>query len=478
MGTYKTLNLKDIQDRTINQAIVVFFILGLIGQVFVIFRSIQHGFKLASFSGFIGVTFLSIICYFRHNLSTKIKVLILLGVIFLNLIAGLNSLGIVASAKYYIPIIPAFIAFITTYKNAILSLISFLLVYTLFGVLIITDNLIINVNYQDYTSNIYTWGVDLTIIMLTSWGLLFIGKNFRESLLTSFNEIKKHKNNLERLIEERTNELKEKNSELENTIKQLNIKSKIIEQQNKELKITLDQLKTTQSQLLHSEKMASLGILTAGVAHEINNPLNYIMGAYVGLQHNYTNKSFYKNYEETGVLIDALKTGVERSSEIVKGLNQFSRKTDSHDEDCNIHTIINNSIVMLNNKINNRIDIRKHFTDNNCIIKGNVSNLHQIFINLLYNAIQAVDEKGTISIETTNDDSNLIIIITDTGSGISNENLKKITDPFFTTKSPGEGTGLGLSITYNIIKEHNGKLLFESELGKGTIVKIILPQKI
>lgn len=292
-------------------------------------------------------------------------------------------------------------------------------------------------------------------------------------------ELIKHKENLEELVIQKTHELETFNEELHATNKELYKKNEIIHSQNHELKATLLNLQEAQAQLLQSEKMASIGILTAGVAHEINNPLNYIMGSYVGLLRHYEESTFSDNSEQVGRLLEAMKIGIDRSTAIVQGLNLFSRKSDSYEENCNVHMIIDNSLAMLHNQMKHNITVEKNYFASDIVINGNVGNLHQVFINLLVNAVQSIESKGVgvISIKTEAEKSNLIVKITDTGTGISAENLKKITDPFFTTKDPGKGTGLGLSISYNIIKEHRGLLEFKSEAGKGTLVKIVLPKK-
>ncbi len=217
-------------------------------------------------------------------------------------------------------------------------------------------------------------------------------------------ELEMHRNHLEKLVSEKTHDL---------------------EIAYKDLQASLKNLQETQAQLLQSEKMASLGILTSGVAHEINDPLNFIMGAYIGLLRHYEDNSFTENHEQIGLLIKTLKTGLDRSSAIIKGMIEFSRKTDSLDEDCDIHSIINNSLTMLHNKIKNGVTVEKDYFDSDIIIKGNVGNLHQVFINVLGNAIQAIDTKGAILIKTESKQSNVVIKITDTGTGISPENLKK-----------------------------------------------------
>lgn len=332
--------------------------------------------------------------------------------------------------------------------------------------------------HRDINKNIHYVDVSVNPVFDDKGNVVYLipeGRDITEMKIAE-RELENHKNNLEKLVSEKTTDLESAYQELQSINEELHDKNEIISEQNQKLKSTLQNLKETQAQLLQSEKMASLGILTAGVAHEINNPLNFIIGAYEGLSNHFSNNSFSENREQIELLINALKLGVDRSSAIVNGLNQFSRKTDSHNEDCDIHAIINNSLNMLQNQYKHHIEVKKIFSDSVYGIKGNVGNLHQVFINVLSNAIQSINSKGEIVIKTAFEKRHVIITVTDSGSGISAENLKKITDPFFTTKDPGKGTGLGLSITYNIIKEHKGSLEFESEVGKGTMVRIVLPK--
>ena len=266
-----------------------------------------------------------------------------------------------------------------------------------------------------------------------------------------------------------------KRRNLEKELKEFqNLLEKKVKLRTEELESAIKHLSETQAQLLQSEKMASLGILTAGVAHEINNPLNFIMGGYVGLQ-NYFNDSDTKKDENIPILLSSIKTGVDRASDIVKGLNQFSRNNDTLLETCDIHAIITNCLVILNTETFDRIEIKKEFSNDEIKITGNVGKLHQVFINILSNSIHAIEKHGVITIKTATQENTISIEISDTGCGISNENIRKISDPFFTTKEPGKGTGLGLSIAFRIIQDHKGKISFQSELNKGTTVIIILP---
>jgi len=254
------------------------------------------------------------------------------------------------------------------------------------------------------------------------------------------------------------------------TLKSMNI----IEKQNESLEVTIDELKKSKTQLIRSEKMASLGILTAGVAHEINNPLNFIKGGRDGIVE-YLENPKNSDPEHLPFLINSIDEGIDRISKIVTSLNLFSSDNISYNDDYNIHDIIDYCLEILNNKTLQRIEIKKDYFAESISMTGNIGELHQVFINILNNSIQAIENEGIISISTQKFDNKIIIEIVDTGSGIAEENIAKIIDPFFTTKDPGKGTGLGLSISYRIIQEHKGKIEIQSEINKGTTVKITLP---
>ncbi|MEP5611314.1 MAG: ATP-binding protein [Cyclobacteriaceae bacterium] len=238
--------------------------------------------------------------------------------------------------------------------------------------------------------------------------------------------------------------------------------------ENKKLTESMTDLKTTTQKLIQAEKMASLGVMSAGVAHEINNPLNFIKGG-VGM----LSKSLEKS-EELKPFVEAIEEGVSRASLIVSSLGHFSRSTDSMDEECDIHSIIENCLVMLQHKLKYKVEVVKKFTNSKHLrIVGNEGKLHQAILNIISNAEQAIQSKGTITIETKAKLNSLRLTISDTGVGISEENLSKISDPFFTTKPSGKGTGLGLSISFGIIQEHSGKISVTSKPSEGTRFNIL-----
>lgn len=239
---------------------------------------------------------------------------------------------------------------------------------------------------------------------------------------------------------------------------------------NQELRRSLTELKATTQKLVQSEKMASLGIMSAGVAHEINNPLNFIKGGVDLLYEKLGHSSEHVPY------LKAIEEGVKRASSIVHGMRHFSRSTSSMDEECDLHAIIENCLVMLQHRFKYRVKITKDYADSRSLnFIGNEGKIHQAILNIFSNAEQAIKGRGEIIIKTKAKKKNIILIISDSGEGISEENLKRISDPFFTTKPIGEGTGLGLAISYQIIHEHGGKVSVVSRISIGTEFTITLP---
>jgi signal transduction histidine kinase/ligand-binding sensor domain-containing protein len=274
---------------------------------------------------------------------------------------------------------------------------------------------------------------------------------------------------------------------------------------NEELSTTLEYLKHTQTQLVQSEKMASLGQLTAGVAHEINNPINFVSAGIDSLDANYSDLqellkklSGLKAGEDNGVLLQeveqlkknieldylieeipqllrSIKSGAERTTEIVKSLKNFTRLDEDNLKLANLHEGLDSTLVILRNQLNEKVKIVREYDASLPLIQCYPGQLNQVFMNIINNAIQAVEEEGEIWIATALEGEQVVIKIKDTGIGMSQEVKSRIFEPFFTTKDVGEGTGLGLSISYSIIEKHKGTVTVESAAGKGTEFIIRLP---
>jgi len=277
------------------------------------------------------------------------------------------------------------------------------------------------------------------------------------------------------------------------------------EKQKRQLELTLENLKLAQSQLIQSEKMASVGVLTAGIAHELNNPINFVSGNVYPLQQdldevfsiieeydeairNNKLEGFFNEVEtlkekieysflikEIFSLLKGIEEGANRSSEIIKGLRSFSRLDDEMCQFYDIHEGIDSSLVLLHNKIKDKINVLKdygEFEGLECF----PSKLNQVIMNILTNSIQAMDGEGELVIQTVSSAIGIKIIIKDNGKGMTPEVKEHIFDPFFTTKEVGQGTGLGLAISYGIIEKHNGNIDVFSQPGKGTEFIISLPR--
>lgn len=283
-------------------------------------------------------------------------------------------------------------------------------------------------------------------------------------------ELLLHKENLEQLVKERTDELAK-------AVEELKISNTELHAQRKQLELTLQQLQDAQQQLIQSEKMASLGILTAGVAHEINNPINYIFNGAAVIEQVLKDK-YEEEAKDLAPFFHAINTGVKRVTDIVKSMSMYSRNEKLPFAKCNMHEAIDNCLTILLGEYKHRIEIIKNFSSQIPFVYANEGKIHQALLNVLANAIQSIDDKGFITIQTSVTDNKWVTItITDTGKGIPDEEMKHIFDPFFTTKEPGKGTGLGLSITDKIISEHQGTITCESMLNKGTSFTIKLPFK-
>ncbi|MFH6981923.1 sensor histidine kinase [Marinoscillum sp. 108] len=284
------------------------------------------------------------------------------------------------------------------------------------------------------------------------------------------------------------------------------------EQKSKEeLNMAIQSLKDAQSQLVHSEKMASLGQLTAGIAHEINNPINFISSGMVSIKMSIESmREIAEEYsrldegadleevienvkelkeeheyeeilEELDELIKDVNYGVTRTIEIVKGLRVFSRLDEEESKTANVNENIDATLTLLRNKTKNTIKVSKYYDEKMKDIECYPGQLNQVFMNILNNGIQAIPKErkdGEITIYTEELDNEVVVRIKDNGVGIPEKIKNRIWEPFFTTKAVGVGTGLGMSITYGIIEKHNGKIELTSEEGKGTEFVITLPKKI
>ncbi|MBQ5964427.1 ATP-binding protein [Massilia sp. ZL223] len=304
-----------------------------------------------------------------------------------------------------------------------------------------------------------------------------------------------------------TAQLEQAMQRLEDDIRRREAAEAELVRRNAELTEVNARLSMAQEQLVQSEKLASIGQLAAGVAHEINNPIGYVfsnfetLGGYIGRM-----LEMFKAYEEAeasiaapevlerlramraGIDLDYLiedipvlmsesREGITRVRKIVQDLKDFSR-VDANQEWqwANLHAGLDSTLNIVSNEVKYKAEVVREYgdiPDIECL----PSQLNQVFMNIVVNGAHAITGHGRITIRTgvAEDGSQVWVEIADNGSGIAKEHLARIFDPFFTTKPIGSGTGLGLSLSYGIIQKHHGQIEVQSELGKGTTFRITLP---
>ena len=327
-----------------------------------------------------------------------------------------------------------------------------------------------------------------TLTMLSfSIAFIVIMHHFRDRLIRLFkkiilrnNELKQaekevifNRNQLNEKVKARITELDEAKEMLVEARERLSEQNQIIIAQKTSLDQTYQKIQENQANLVQSRKMASLGSLSLGIAHEINNPLNFIQGSLMVLE----KKLNLQQNPEMVKVIPIMKDASSMINKIVKSLHQFGPKEDATPTACDLNSIIQNCLVLLKPQLHPemRFEIQKPNVEP--LAMGFSEKLHQVFLNILHNAIQAIPDDGEINVSFISkpQSKSIITSITDNGSGIPQELLDKITEPFFTTKPVGQGTGLGLFISKQIIQQHKGSISFDSVPGKGTTVNVELP---
>ncbi len=267
---------------------------------------------------------------------------------------------------------------------------------------------------------------------------------------------------------------------------------------NQQLQKTNDLLRNQQKNLVKTEKLVALGKLSAGIAHEINNPLAFVISNFSSLKKyvkNYNNlldtikkgannqelKSYIETQDfdfirnDTNLIFEEIREGLDRVKDIVGSLKSFSRTAPADRSKVSIPPLIKEVLKLSHNETKYHCQIETNFENDLPEIYCNKNELVQVLINLVVNAAHAIKKTGTITISARSNDDYLSVDVSDTGCGIPEENIDRIFDPFFTSKPLGEGTGLGLSVSYGIIKDMDGTISVDSTPGEGSTFSILLP---
>ncbi len=603
--------LLSLQNNIVNRALIIGYTFGVLSYLVTLSRAFEYGFSVAFTIITIVMIALGGVVWFRKKLSLKIKIYSVMVVVLAAMVTGLSKFGFLVSSKAYVIFIPVLISFVFSYRKAFAVMLLYGLVYGSFGFLYVSGIREFTVDANEYVLSVNAWLMDLSIILLTGFALLYVSKMYLDTILEKLSVIKdknddlslreqryrylfelsfdailiikgneiidvneralglfdcqridivgksilalsteyqdngltskawgeellkdvesgiarffewqytkkngevflasvslalvnngdvefyqalikditeqkkqqqeldKYRSHLEGLVQLRTEELEQANEEMTRS------NNSLIERKN-ELELTLNELHNTQEILIESEKMASMGFFAAGVAHEINNPLNFIQSGLYSLQNvacgQYDDIPKIEFEEMKAEIVMGMGEGVNRINDIVESLERFNKKSEKYFSSCNIRVIIDGCLNILAFETTARIEVERYYPDEEMVVNGNEGELHQVFLNLLYNSVQAISDKGKIivTIEKLEDVDMVKITISDNGVGMGDEVMSRIFEPFYTTKEVGAGIGLGLSTVYNIINKHGGDIKVDSKLGIGSEFSVLVPLK-
>ncbi len=411
---------------------------------------------------------------------------------------GLNLIDMTASLLAFYMLYMAIVISRKGYRPAVFFLISW--VVFLVGIFIFVFKNLNLLPYNNFTEYTMPVGSAMEVLLLSF------------ALADRINILKKEKEQSQAqtvaALQENERIVKEQNVILEAKVTERTHELKIA---NEDLNKAMVELKEAESQLVDSEKMASLGQLTAGIAHEINNPINFVTSNVkplnrdvqilleavdaieqiivdeIPLAEKRKRIEEYKtdiDYDYLKVEIDQLLNGIgegaARTAEIVKGLRIFSRLDEDDLKKTDLNEGLDSTLVITNNLLGTTVKVEKSYA-NLPLIECYPGKLNQVFLNIISNAIYAIKKKfgeemgGVLKIITSHDENNVFVKFQDNGTGMDEATRKRLFEPFFTTKDVGEGTGLGMSIAYNTIAKHNGQIQVNSEIGVGSEFILILP---
>lgn len=464
--------LAEVRNNIINSALGIGFLVAVSAYLLSLLTYFDNGFELSYITDLLVIVVIGYITLKRKKLSLQTKSYVVLVCIFLVVMVDIVELGVLSANKVLLILIPFFSLISLSIRKSI-----FLFVVTIVAISVIAGfhmtGMIESPVIDDF--GIVAWLINILLITLVTFVILIIVMRFNETyekliedlyhrnrdLKSSRREIAIYRDELEELVDQRTAEL--------------NATNKKLSRQATKLRKTIEQLNHTKEELVESEKMSALGSLSAGVAHEINNPLNFIKAGVENIEVYLSKDLDEERQAYLEPLFDAVKEGVLRSAQIVSSLSQYEISKEK-EEQCDVNDIVENCLDILKDRLGRTIRITRDLEKKLPSLMVDKGRLYQLFLNLLTNAIDAIEGEGDIVVKTSLKDSTLLsVLIKDSGMGISKKNLARISEPFFTTKEVGSGTGLGLYTSFNIVKHYHGKIRFESKEGSGTLVEVTLP---
>ena len=478
--------INELRSSFSDVILILGFLSGLSAQVFIVIRD---GFNfiepLSLLRPVILIVFL-ILIFQRKRLSAEWKMYIVAGFSALLFIASVSNFGLFSGFKLF-PLLGSLMMVFLLSKRIILSIVgTAVVIYGLISVALANGLMTYLIQPELLMKNPYHWAVDLIFCFLAGGICIFMVSRFHaeltitiqettvqnEALEITKGEIGRYNANMFAMIEEKVSDLKGVVDDIGTQNEMLTSLNQLVLTQNQDLEVATERLSQARDQMILSDRMASVGMLTAGVVHEIRNPLNHFHGLLMLLRKKVGAGDADPDLDR---ILSMLQEGYKRIRDVMDSLNRFDRGSPGVEEAVDLPEVIAACRNVLNSLFTPGMSYDFRSTHSSVVLTLDADRLHQIIINVLQNAIEALNETGNIRVSLSSTKDEVLISVTDDGCGISAADLPVITDPFFSTKPSGEHTGLGLFHVQKLMEECNGKLSFESVPGRGTTVNMVFP---
>lgn len=476
--------LDDLREGYIDMVIAVTALTGITSFTFAFIRdygiSVGFGYLVRIFilGCIIGVYL------FRKSLSSNSKSIIVVIALTAFFVTSITGLGFFSPMKLFIVFGAISLTFVLPGKWAVLWVIILTCAYAVSAATLIHDLRPYRLEPEYLVTNMSHWLADLSFTLMSGITVIYIVNSFRIKLSETSSELDGQNSRLEnyrsemlsynsdqeKLIAESTQDLAvlvEEYAARNRELKAINVSA---QQQNEKLSAATDKMKLVRGKLVLSDRLTSLGLLTAGVCHEIRNPLNHIQASVTLLEQHFRKSG---GFSDSGKLLEILKNGVVRIKAITDSLNQFDHVSYDAEEYADLVLVVQNCRRILSHLFNERVAFRFIHPHQHIRLKLSADVLHQIVLNILRNALESLPGSGEVSVEILVSADRVIVEIIDNGEGIPPENLPLVTEPFFSTKPTDQHTGLGLFHVQKILSDLGGRLTIESDPGEGTVVRAV-----
>ena len=476
--------LDALREGFTDLALSVTAVTGLTSQLFAFFRDFPASIGIGFWMRTVVLLAVFVTYFFRRSLSPFLKAWLVTVFLTILYFTSITGLGFLSPMKVLVVFGAITLTFIMTRRWSLVWVLVMSTAYLLSALRLTLGLSDYRLAPEDLTRNLSHWLVEVSLMVMCALAVIYIIRQFRYNLSTLTEEMNDQNGRLEKIREEinlynldqerligedtqETARMVEENAVRNREMKSVNAE---LRQQHQEIINATANLKVAREKLILSDRLTSLGLLTAGVCHEIRNPLNHIQSSITLLENHFRKAGGPKDNER---FFSILKDGVGRMKTIVDSLNQFDHVTHSSDEFTDMVTVVNNCRRILNHLFVPGILFRFQTPHKSVSIKVSSDLMHQVILSILQNALEALEGNGELTVDMVVSNEKVILEIADNGPGIDPAILPSVAEPFFSTKPADKHTGLGLFHAQKLMNEIGGKLTIQSDQEAGTVVRLV-----